>query len=175
MADRSIQHLWQEHREAERVVGEIESLLGSQKQDSKWDAARRESFARIVNFYEGVVIRHIAKEEKVFYRALEGFLPRDVGPLAVLRGEHREISTHFTRLCEVGGLLALGRSEAAIVEEFERVGRAIIQMTRDHIYKEDRILFPMVARFLSEERDAQLLREMEAISAREQAIPKAGR
>jgi hemerythrin-like domain-containing protein len=175
MADRSIQHLWQEHREAERVVGEMESLLDGQKRESKWDAARRESFARIANFYESVVINHIAKEEKVFYPALEGFLPRDVGPLAVLRGEHCEITAHFARLCELGGLLALGRNETTVVEEFERVGRTIIRVTRDHIYKEDRILFPMVARFLSEERDAYLLGEMEAISAKEQATSKSGR
>ena len=175
MANRCTEHLWQEHREAERIVGDIEFLLDSQNRDSKWDAARRESFARIATFYEDVVIRHIAKEERVFFPALEGFLPRDVGPLAVLRGEHREISALFTRLCEVGGLLALGRNEAANVEEFERVGRAIIQMTRDHIYKEDRILFPMVARFLTEERDAHLLMEMEAISGMEPAASKASR
>ena len=173
MAERSIQHLLQEHREAERVVGEIESLLNHQKRDAKWDATRRDLFARIAGFYEGVVIHHIAKEEKVFFPALEGFLPRDVGPLAVLRGEHREIAGRFTRLCELAGLLALGRNEAPIVEEFERVGQAIIQMTRDHIYKEDRILFPMVARFLSDERDAHLLGEMEAIAAAEATTSKA--
>jgi hemerythrin-like domain-containing protein len=175
MPERCTQHLWQEHREAERVVGEIESLLDGQKRDLKWEAARRESFARIVSFYEGVVIRHIAKEEKVFFPALEAFLPRDLGPLAVLRGEHREISDAFKRLCELGGLLALGRNNAANVEEFERVGRAIIQMTRDHIYKEDRILFPMVARFLSDERDGHLLMEMEAINGAEPVASSTGR
>jgi hemerythrin-like domain-containing protein len=166
MAERSIQHLLKDHREAETVVAEMEALLAAQKHSPGWDAARREALGRIVRFYEDVVIAHIAKEERVFFPALESYLPQDMGPLAVLRGEHREISANFARLCEVGGLLALGRDDAGLAEEFARLARATVQMTRDHIYKEDRVLFPMVARFLSDERDLYLLEQMEAVGAR---------
>jgi len=41
---------------------------------------------------------------------------------------------------------------------------------RDYIYKEGMILFPMVARFLSPERDAQLLQQMKVITKRK-ALP----
>ena len=95
-----------------------------------------------------------------------------MGPLAVLRGEHREIGSLLRRLCEVGGMLALGRGDAPLVEEFERVARSTIQMTRDHIYKEDRVLFPMVARFLSIERDEYLLGEMEALATSKEPAPQ---
>lgn len=169
MADRSIQHLMRDHREAEKIVADIESLADAQKSDQRWDAARRESFTQVVCFYEEVVLGHIQKEEKVLFPALESFLPHDMGPLAVLRGEHREIAALFRRLCEVGGMLALGRSEAPLLDEFERVARSTVQITRDHIYKEDRVLFPMVARFLSPERDEYLLAEMEALAGKEAA------
>jgi hemerythrin-like domain-containing protein len=175
MADRCLQHLLQDHQEGERIVADIESLVQAQKQDRTWDAARRESFAQVVCFYEEVVLGHIQKEERVLFPALEGFLPHDMGPLAVLRGEHREIAANFRRLCEVGGMLALGRMDAPLQEEFERVAHATIQVTRDHIYKEDRVLFPMVARFLSTERDEFLLHEMQAMAAapKEAAFEKA--
>lgn len=169
MADRCLQHLLQDHQGAEKVAAEIESLVEAQKSHRRWDAARRESFAQVVRFYEEVVIGHIQKEEKVLFPALESFLPHDMGPLAVLRGEHREIAALFRRLCEVGGMLSLGRSDAPLVDEFEQVARSTIQITRDHIYKEDRVLFPMVARFLSTERDEYLLAEMEALAAKEPA------
>jgi hemerythrin-like domain-containing protein len=174
MADRCLQHLSRDHEEAERIVVDIESLVMAQGRDRTWDAPRRESFAQIVRFYEEVVIGHIQKEEKVLFPALEGFLPHDMGPLAVLRGEHREIAAHFRRLCEVGGMLALGRTDAPLLEEFVRVAEATVQITRDHTYKEDRVLFPMVARFLSPERDEFLLREMEAMAApKEASVQKA--
>jgi len=172
MADRCLQHLLRDHHEAEKIVADIESLVEAQKSDWSWDATRRESFAQVVHFYEEVVLGHIQKEEKVLFPALEGFLPHDMGPLAVLRGEHREIASLFRRLCEVGGMLALGRGDAPLVEEFERVARSTIQITRDHIYKEDRVLFPMVARFLSTERDEYLLGEMEALAAAKEPVPQ---
>lgn len=172
MADRCLQHLLRDHREAEKIVAEIESLVEVQRSDRPWDAARRESFTQVVRFYEEVVLGHIQKEEKVLFPALENFLPHDMGPLAVLRGEHCEIAALFRRLCEVGGMLALGRSDAPLVEEFERVARNTIQMTRDHIYKEDRVLFPMVARFLSTDRDQYLLGEMEALAASKEPAQK---
>lgn len=172
MADRCLQHLLQDHREAEKIVAEIESLVEAQKSDRPWDAARRESFAQVACFYEDVVLGHIQKEEKVLFPALESFLPRDMGPLAVLRGEHREIASLFRRLCEVGGMLSLGRGEAPLVQEFEQVARSTIQITRDHIYKEDRVLFPMVMRFLSAERDEYLLREMETLAASKEPAQK---
>jgi iron-sulfur cluster repair protein YtfE (RIC family) len=34
----------------------------------------------------------------------------------------------------------------------------------NHIYKEERVLFPMVARFLPSDLDAHLLRQMEAMT-----------
>jgi hemerythrin-like domain-containing protein len=173
MADRCLQHLLRDHHEAEKIVAEIEALVKAQKPGHAWDAARAESFAQVVRFYEEVVLGHIQKEEKVLFPALESYLPHDMGPLAVLRGEHREIAALFRRLCEVGGMLALGRGDAALAEEFERVARNTIQLTRDHVYKEDRLLFPMVARFLSVERDQYLLEEMETLAAKESAAQRA--
>ena len=172
MPDLAVQHLLRDHREAEKAVAQIEELLSAQAKSPQWDAARRELFANIGHFFEDVVIDHVQKEERVLFPALESFLPHDMGPLAVLRGEHREICAHFRRLCELGGVLALGKTEPALLEEFERVARATVQLTRDHIYKEDRILFPMIARFLSPERDAFLLREMEEMASAGKGVPK---
>ena len=161
MAPHCIEHLLKDHREGERIVSELESLL-NQRQEGCWTAARSASFARVAHFVDEVVMAHVRKEEDVLFPALGAFLPSDTGPLAVLRGEHQELAETFKRFLEAGGRLSAGSSDAAVCEEFERTGRAMIQGFRDHVYKEDRILFPMVARFLSPEGDARLLEQMEA-------------
>lgn len=85
-----------------------------------------------------------------------------MGPLAVLRGEHRELRQHFEKLRTTSGAMEAWDGTPATLQTFLQHGRALAQLMRDHIYKEDRILFPMVAKFLSGVRDAYLLREMEA-------------
>ena len=164
MAELSIQHLLRDHRECARILAELESLLDTQKADPEWTAGRSTAFARISRFFNEVVIGHIRKEEEVLFPALEAFLPRDVGPLAVLRAEHADTCENFRRLCVSGESSAQRDNPPQLLEDFQRAGRKVLEVVRDHIYKEDRVLFPMVARFLSPELDAEILRRMEAIS-----------
>ncbi len=165
MTHRSIDHLLRDHRDLERVLVELELLLDSLEAKSRWTAEHALAFAWITRRFAESVMPHIAKEGEILFPALEDFLPRDTGPLAVLRGEHRDLITHFSRLREAAELLCQGSTQPLVREDFLRCGRATIQTLRDLIYKEERILFPMVARFLSGDRDAQILHKMQAMGA----------
>lgn len=167
MASLCVDHLLRDHREGERILNELESLLNERSTGGCWSVAQGENFLRLAGFFDGVVLGHIRKEEEVLFPALEAYLPRDIGPLAVLRGEHKELCALFLRLLTAGKQLAEGEGPPATCEEFQGAGRALLQVFRDHIYKEDRILFPMVARFLSAGRDAELLLEMMRLSGTE--------
>lgn len=157
---RSVEHLLADHREGERIINQLEQLLNDPPAGGCWSAARSETFTQLSHFFNERVLGHIRKEEDLLFPALEAFLPRDIGPLAVLRGEHEELTVLFRRLLESGAALSKGAGDTEVCRIFETTGRALIQGFRDHVYKEDRILFPMVTRFLSPERDAYLLSEM---------------
>ena len=161
MSDLSIHHLAREHREVEKALDELECLLNEQKLASDWGVDEREDFEWVASVLGKHLVHHIRKEEHVLFPALEAYLPHDVGPLGVLRGEHNDLKFTFERLCEVAKERNSGAADAETQREFQLYGGALLRIVRDHIYKEDRVLFPMVARFLAPERDAELLRQME--------------
>lgn len=173
MNNRSVQSLLRDHRTCEEVQAGLVSLLDALEAHAGWKPEHRSAFEKVCRFYRGVVLAHIRKEEEVLFPALEAYLPRDTGPLAVLRGEHREISACFERLCQLGRSFSAGAQPVANpadqerFNEFSRIGRGLVKLLDDHIYKEDRVLFPMVARFLTAERDAHILEQMETIGEKE--------
>ena len=166
MASRSIEHLAQDHREVEKVLRELELLLRPQGGALCWSVDKGQAFARILRRFTERVLPHLMKEEHLFYPALEEFLPRDEGPLAVLRGEHEELRAQIYCLRKAVGPLVQGGEQPALelVKEFQQAGLNAVRIFRDHVYKEENILFPMVARRLAPEKDADLFRRMEAIT-----------
>lgn len=163
MNELCVRHLLREHRDVEKALSELEFLLDEPVTGEPWSATRREDFQWIVETVASHLEHHIQKEDDVLFPALEAFLPRDLGPLAVLRGEHSDVRELFDRMCRAGQRCMYGNPSEGTREELSNSGLGVITLLRDHIYKEDRILFPMVARFLSPERDAALLHKMEEI------------
>jgi hemerythrin-like domain-containing protein len=64
-------------------------------------------------------------------------------------------------MVECAVALAADEASPQSVQCFLRAARAFGQLLRDHIFKEDRVLFPMVARHLPAEKDAELLAAMQ--------------
>jgi hemerythrin-like domain-containing protein len=133
-----------EHRVIERVLEAIEreaARRGPLRAVFWQDAARF-----LVEFADR---RHHGKEEDVLFPALEASgLPRDHGPTAVMRAEHDEGR----------GLVALLRS--ALAEESSTAvfaaARAFAGLLRQHIEKEDAVLFELARGLLSDEQVARL-------------------
>jgi hemerythrin-like domain-containing protein len=172
MTQLTIAHLLREHREIERAFASLRSLVQGESSPSSWTPELSRAFATFAISFADCVIPHIHKEEEILFPALEGFLPRDMGPLAVLRGEHHEVRQQFEQMRSASAILDSGETTASALEAFLQNARAISELMRDHIYKEDRILFPMVTRFLSGVRDAYLVREMETLTSTPAGGPK---
>lgn len=176
MADQCIQHLLQEHRAAEEILASLDALLDSLVQNPSWSANRDAAFARVRQFITSDLPLHKCKEDTVLFPALVGFLPSDSGPLDVLRGEFAAISAEAARMVECAAALVQDNASPRLIRNFLHAGRSFVQLLRDHIYKEDRVLFPMVARYLPPEKDAELLAAMlrcAANSSLPAASPKA--
>jgi hemerythrin-like domain-containing protein len=161
MADHCIRHLLDEHRAAEEVLAALDALLDSMVQEPAWGAERCNAFAQIRRFVATDLPLHQCKEETLLFPALVGFLPRDSGPLEVLRTEAATISFEAARMVESAMALCANQTAPTLTRNFLNSARNFGQLLRDHIYKEDRVLFPMVARFLPVEKDAELLSAME--------------
>jgi hemerythrin-like domain-containing protein len=163
MSDLCIRHLLREHREVESGMAAFEAFVTEQARLAQWGESECEDFRLLHDLFERHLDRHLRKEEEVLFPALESFLPRDLGPLAVLRGEHEDVRELYRRVESAGEMRARGMADQEALAKFQHYGTGMVRVLRDHIYKEDRILFPMVTRFLTPERDAQLLRLMEQI------------
>lgn len=171
MSDLCVRHLLREHREVEKALAELDALLEEQKKNSAWGPEQTEDFTWLMQTVDSHLLHHIRKEDEVLFPALEAFLPHDLGPLAVLRGEHSDMNEIYRRVRQAGEARARGNAGAEVLDTFLKFGSGLTQIVRDHIYKEDRVLFPMVTRFLSPERDAFLLQKMESIDRTRTPLP----
>ena len=103
---------------------------------------------------------HHGKEEQHFFPALEARgLPREVGPLAVMTSEHDEGRALLARMVEA--LADANQSKPGAPARFGVAATTYVALMRDHIEKENGVLFPMGDGMLSEAAQAALLTEFE--------------
>jgi hemerythrin-like domain-containing protein len=165
MPDLTVNHLRRDHQEARKVLARLESLLDELDEDLRWTPEHCAIFGEVSEFLTGHLIRIIRKQDEILYPALEGLFPLHEGPLSVLRGEHEALSAHFREACRAGKLLCGGKDTEQNLHAFTKSGRKGLEILQDHLYKEERVLLAMVARYLTPERDAELLKKMQTLDA----------
>ncbi len=117
--------------------------------------------AQAVRFFEYELPLHIDQEDGGLFPPLEEHLGRDSGPCAVMRAEHEEI----TALGRAFVRLAARDFGAESWQEMARVSRDVSNILREHLFKEEQILFPMSQRLLSPEAFAAINERMDAAAA----------
>jgi hemerythrin-like domain-containing protein len=143
---KAIDILMAEHRIIERVLGSLESF-GVAVEGGL--AVERSLVSDYAGFFRGFADRyHHGKEEDIlFQRMIERGLPTESGPLAVMLHEHEQGRARVAVLGRVGqgeGAVAAAERQALLTS-----GHEFIALLRQHILKEDRILYPMAARLLT--------------------------
>ncbi|MBI1815165.1 MAG: hemerythrin domain-containing protein [Deltaproteobacteria bacterium] len=98
-------------------------------------------FAEFSAYLAHEVTQHFALEERALFPVLARHLSLVQGPLAVMNAEHVAFGDLLRDLAAAVRGDDHNRQRANVAE--------IIHLLRDHIAKEDRILFPMAARLLS--------------------------
>ena len=111
-----------------------------------------------LKFTESFAEPHHHKEEEVLFPALEKKgKPRDGGPIGMMLSEHetkRGLVKELRKATEEG-------NDGKIKEN----ALAIVSLLRDHISKEDNILYPCAKDFLNEEELGELAHKCEEIKA----------
>lgn len=145
--------LMEEHRIIERVLTALE------KQARRLDAgeAVRPAFFLdaadfVRNFADGC--HHEKEEDNLFPAMVAHGFSEDEGPVAVMLADHEEGRRLVGAMGDAAERLEGGDTEAA--PEVVRNAIGYVAVLRQHIMKEDNILFPMADRALPEEQKDQL-------------------
>ncbi len=138
--------LRQEHEVILRILGVLERLLVRFEESGSFEA---DSLLRCVDFFRHFADAcHHAKEESLLFPVLESRgIPREGGPIGVMLYEH-SVARELTR--RMGEALEGHRAGAAhATDQFCDSARQYLQLLRQHIFKEDNVLFTMGDRLMS--------------------------
>ncbi len=161
LSDKATALLSDEHRVIERVLVAVEKLT------EKPVFTSLDSWKKALDF-----IRHFAdqchhlKEEKILFPALEAHgIPNDGGPIGMMLLEHEEGRSYVRAMFDALGKIEAGDPSAppALFENAKRYTRLL----REHIQKEDEILFRMADEVIPADEQKQLLKTFETHEAEE--------
>lgn len=102
---------------------------------------------------------HIRMEEECFFPLFESKSGAPTGPTTVMRAEHREI---LAALSVLEGVLEL-QNCAVLVETVESQPKHPTKLFTEHDQKEERVLYPMADRILTQDEVRGLIRSMRSV------------
>jgi len=153
-----------EHTVIERVLVSIQEAVQAADQDKP---VRPEFFLSVADFIRGFADGcHHRKEENVLFKAMKATnIPAQAGPVSVMLSEHEE-ARFLTRSMRAGaerwqaGDLS-GKQEAV------QAARAYVVLLRQHIQKENNILFPLADRIIPKDKQDQVTEDFERVEHEE--------
>jgi len=145
--------LMQEHQSVLRLLHEMNKVITTAEPSNvpPWKAF----LEKALRYFSTEVASHFKKEEEALFPAMEKYIGRETGPIAVMRHEHQQHNSFLLQLekaVEAGDL-------GGILEVWESFNPLLTM----HIAKEDSVLFPMAERMLSESEKNEVAQKMECI------------
>jgi hemerythrin-like domain-containing protein len=122
-----------------------------------------ETLAGLLEFFRLFADRcHHGKEEDLLFPLLEKKgLPRAGGPVGVMLYEHEEGRALIRGMAEAAE--AYGGGDAAAARRWARAARGYVDLLRDHIAKENNVLFVMAENLLTPAEQADLASAFERV------------
>ena len=159
---RSIETLMNEHRVIERALTLLELAIVKMERGVK---VSLEALNMLLKFFQVFADRcHHGKEEDVLFPLLEvRGVPRDGGPIEVMLYEHQVGRSYVKALRE-----SLEVLDKYVEAKTKFINNALnyISLLRNHIYKEDNILFKIALQVLTKDDNEKLMREFENVENR---------
>ena len=152
--------LMSEHRIIERVIRAME-IAASRVEAGQ--VVRPAFFLDAAEFIKGFADGcHYRKEEGVLFKALsDAGMPAEQGPVAVMLYEHEQ-ERQFTR-----GMSAAARKwqsgDSSAKNEVVQNARGYAALLRQHIQKEDQMLFPIANRFIPYDQQKKVVEAFEHV------------
>ncbi|MBZ5551349.1 MAG: hemerythrin domain-containing protein [Acidobacteriia bacterium] len=148
------EELRHEHQSVLQLLNEMNRVLDSA--DLSVTVSWKPFFEDALKYFKKDVATHFKKEEDALFPALERYIGREGGPIAVMLNEHQQ---HNALLVKLNEAVAAGDLPGlrSVWENFN----PLLTM---HIVKEDSVLFPMAEHMLTEEEWSRVGRRMEELN-----------
>ena len=159
--DKATEVLSNEHKVIARVLAVVAKLTTKSVEGSL------DSWKKTLDFFRHFADQcHHFKEEQVLFPAMEKRgIPRDEGPIGTMLMEHEE-GRRYVRSMLAAIALVEAKNEAA-KEVLIDYAKAYLRLLKDHIQKEDEILFRIADDVISPDEQKELLRSFEEHEAKE--------
>jgi hemerythrin-like domain-containing protein len=156
-----IQDLIAEHEAVKLTLRILDKICSNIEQTGK--ISNPEHLNQLIEFFSVFVDKcHHGKEEELLFPALEASgVPRDRGPIGVMLAEHQQGRDYIQKMKEAISQYNGGDREAAA--KLVKNARAYIALLRQHIDKENNVLFPIGDNRLSEKKKEELWEGFETI------------
>ena len=156
--------LMEEHRVIERVIAALEA--GADQLESG-KTVRPEFFLDAAAFIKGFADGcHHKKEEGVLFQSMFAFgAPPQGGPVNVMLAEHEMGRTYTRGLRSAAERLSQGDQNAK--QEVIHFARSYAALLRQHILKEDQILFPMANQLIPQAYQEKVYQDFEKVEHEE--------
>ncbi|HET9317866.1 MAG TPA: hemerythrin domain-containing protein [Vicinamibacteria bacterium] len=143
---KAIEVLMNEHRLIEQALGSLETYAGEVQGGI---VPTRDVIGEYAAFFAGFAdgCHHGKEEDILFQRMVERGFPREAGPLAVMYHEHELGRAQVRALKDIAarpGMIAAADGDALVT-----IAGSYVPLLRQHILKEDRILYPMALQVLT--------------------------
>jgi hemerythrin-like domain-containing protein len=149
-----------DHRAIERMLAILEAAA---ERIEHGERVQPDVFRQGVDFVRNFADRchHAKEEENLFPRMEARGVPRDGGPIGVMLFEHEQGRAFAWAIAAaIDAYEADGQAAAPVIAEN---ARGYVDLLRQHIMKEDNVLFPMADRVLSAADQAELEQRFEQI------------
>jgi hemerythrin-like domain-containing protein len=154
------QILRQEHEAISRML-DAADLAGDRLE--RREPMRPELLEGMAEFFELFLDKcHHGKEEELFFPALaKKGMTVEGGPIGVMLEEHTQGRTLAARMKQLAARYKSGDAEAGV--EWAAAAKEYSQLLRDHILKENTVLFPMAEGLLSPSEEEALAAKFEQL------------
>lgn len=157
--------LMEEHRLIEQVLDSLETAANCLDDG---EPVSPDFFVDAAEFVAGFADRcHHKKEEDILFNAMTAAgVPRDSGPIAVMLREHdagRRSTQAFRAAAE-----QMQAGDAGAAADLTRHVYDYVNMLREHIAKEDIVLYPMAEQVLSADDMQAMAKQFEQILAQDE-------
>jgi hemerythrin-like domain-containing protein len=160
--EKAIEVLMNEHRLIERALDSLDAYASEVRMGRP---AARDVVGEYAAFFRGFAdgCHHGKEEDILFQRMVERGFPREAGPLAVMYHEHEEGRGHVRTLIAIAA--GAGSIEASDSAALVACAGSYVPLLRQHILKEDNVLYPMALRVLTGPELDSMNTEFEAFEA----------
>ncbi|MGD2134780.1 MAG: hemerythrin domain-containing protein [Gemmatimonadales bacterium] len=157
--------LMDEHRVIERVLDALERAAAAADDGEE---IRPSFFLEAAEFIQGFADGcHHQKEEEVLFKAMTAAgVPVEAGPIAVMLQEHEQ-GRAYNRAMRRGAERWQGGDEGGRSEVVSAV-RGYVALLRQHIQKEDQVLFPLAEDVIPASEHAHVTAQVERVELEEE-------